>query len=300
MTEPKRHHYVPQTYLKNFAFKKNNQYKVNVIDKTSRNIFLSNISNIAVEKEFYTVSTMPDKYMWEKYYGQAIEPIMADLFKSLRGKCENCLIVNKSQVINSMDKNYFSMIITIQFLRGIHSRNYEKDIFVKNVPELFGKDIQKYEEINSDDYYDILDSYQNDESLFREIVMKTNIDNLRVANIAQYLINRNWIVYKIVDNSEFVTSDNPVMIMNAESLDVTPFKNGVTSHKTCVFYPISSKLLIGIYSFKDEDFVLNSYDGKLIELCNHGQFINFINNKQLEQCFRQVYSCSVETLKRLK
>lgn len=64
--EPKRHHYVPRTYLSHFALKNRNEYQIHVMDKKTKNIFKTNIKNIAVEKDFYTVETYEDKYCWEK------------------------------------------------------------------------------------------------------------------------------------------------------------------------------------------------------------------------------------------
>ena len=55
MPNPIRHHHVPQTYLKNFSFKKKKQYKIFTLDKFSKKIFEANIDDVAVEKNFYTV-----------------------------------------------------------------------------------------------------------------------------------------------------------------------------------------------------------------------------------------------------
>lgn len=52
MPNPIRHHHVPQTYLKNFSFKKKKQYKIFTLDKFSKKIFEANIDDVAVEKTF--------------------------------------------------------------------------------------------------------------------------------------------------------------------------------------------------------------------------------------------------------
>lgn len=68
MPNPIRHHHVPQTYLKNFSFKKKKQYKIFTLDKFSKKIFEANIDDVAVEKNFYTVKKNKDNYIWENFY----------------------------------------------------------------------------------------------------------------------------------------------------------------------------------------------------------------------------------------
>ena len=58
MSNPIRHHHVPQTYLKNFSFKKKEQFKIYTFDRNSKKIFEANVLDVAVEKNFYTVKTV--------------------------------------------------------------------------------------------------------------------------------------------------------------------------------------------------------------------------------------------------
>ena len=76
MTEPINQHHVPQTYLKNFSSKKKDDYYVWTWDNRTKKVFNSNIENVAVERHFYTIDNLQDKYVWETFYAKTIEPLM--------------------------------------------------------------------------------------------------------------------------------------------------------------------------------------------------------------------------------
>lgn len=110
-------------------------------------------------------------------------------------------------------------------------------------------------------------------------------------------------VYKLIGESEFITSDSPVMLMNRLDLDATPFTNGLMNNHTVLYYPITSKLLIAIYAEDTLLWQMKNYDGKLALVTDsdgNERFIKNVNVKQLEQCTRQVYSKSKKTLNKLK
>ena len=82
MSDPIRQHHVPQLYLRRFAVKEKNVYKINVLRKGQQKCFKANVEDIAVEKHFYTIGCGADKYVWEKYYASEIEPKMKTILLS--------------------------------------------------------------------------------------------------------------------------------------------------------------------------------------------------------------------------
>lgn len=46
---------------------------------------------------------------------------------------------------------------------------------------------------------------------------------------------------------EFVTSDNPVMFINSETADATPYTNGIIYPKTLLYFPLSPYLILAAY-----------------------------------------------------
>ena len=67
MSEPKKQHYVPQLYLRNFSSEINTE-KIYVKSKRTSKLYLANISDTAAQRNFYTVNKYEDKYIWEKHF----------------------------------------------------------------------------------------------------------------------------------------------------------------------------------------------------------------------------------------
>lgn len=49
--------------------------------------------------------------------------------------------------------------------------------------------------------------------------MDATVDINRICGIAEELLNRCWMVYRINGKSEFVTSDNPIMFMDGQTFN---------------------------------------------------------------------------------
>lgn len=118
MSEPKKHHYVPQVYLRNFSFGKEKNPKLHVLATSSGRIYPANVCDSAAERDFYTVDSLVDKYMWEKHYASTIEPILGDLIKKLRSRCENVLIQNNALVLTQEEKFQLALSMLFQLSRG--------------------------------------------------------------------------------------------------------------------------------------------------------------------------------------
>ena len=51
----KKHHYIPQFFLKSFAIKEGKKYIINVFDKQNLNKFTNSVDNIGYIKNFHTI-----------------------------------------------------------------------------------------------------------------------------------------------------------------------------------------------------------------------------------------------------
>ncbi len=122
-----------------------------------------------------------------------------------------------------------------------------------------------------------------DENIFKSVALNITIDEERINKYASILYNKSWVFYHISGEREFITSDNPIMVLNGNTLDVTPLQNGIGQDTTMVCFPISTKLLLVIYSYnrylgiiKDLDKrrnVIDSYqDSKFIDMQNTLQY----------------------------
>ena len=58
MSQPRKQHYVPQVYLKNFSFGGDKSPKIFVLSTSSQKIFQRAVEEVAVEKDFYTINSL--------------------------------------------------------------------------------------------------------------------------------------------------------------------------------------------------------------------------------------------------
>ena len=100
MTEPINQHYVPQTYLKNFSEKKKENFYVWTFDSRTNKCFQTNIENVAVERHFYTIEKLQDKYVWEKFYAEIVEPLMNSTLSNMIKRTESILIMDRAKVLS--------------------------------------------------------------------------------------------------------------------------------------------------------------------------------------------------------
>ena len=99
----KKQHYVPKAYLRFFlcmpSKKKDGQIKV--LFKSENRIITSNINDIAEENHFYTLDSLDDKFYWENYYSQSIEPLLKDTINEINQRTQTLLLQNKTRRIFS-------------------------------------------------------------------------------------------------------------------------------------------------------------------------------------------------------
>ena len=96
-------------------------------------------------------------------------------------------------------------------------------------------------------------------------------------------------VYKIADDSEFITSDNPVLAINMQKMRTMHF-----DIDNAYYLPISNKFLIAIFP-KDAEPSQN----KIIRLMINKEWVESFNTMQLFHCDKCIIG-SVEGIKKLR
>ena len=71
------------------------------------------------ERDFYTVPDEEDKYVWERYYSNDVEPRMKDIISNIVLKSENIMRMQGSTIIDSNEKHELAELILRQLYRGI-------------------------------------------------------------------------------------------------------------------------------------------------------------------------------------
>lgn len=299
MSGPKKHHYVPQVYLRNFAFGKEKNPKLHVLASNSGKIYTASVCDSAAERDFYTVDSLVDKYMWEKHYASTIEPLLGDLLKKLRSRCENVLIQNNSEVLTQDEKFQLALSMLFQLSRSKKTRDYTQNLYDRLLPDVCEQARAKFGPL-TDAQEAQLQSFADERKYFKEISMEVSFRRESVERIVSILVQRDFVIYKIVGDYSFITSDHPVLLIDKDTYDVTPFRNGLSDVNTLVYFPISPKLLIGAYhpdlylgTFRKNDCCLEILDGT-----QNSGFIRTMNRKQREQS-NYVYAQTRDALEKL-
>ncbi|MCW3116663.1 MAG: hypothetical protein JWM28_745 [Chitinophagaceae bacterium] len=87
MSKPRHQHYIPKSYLKNFALEQDGKYFVEakLKNETAPKERLISIRDICVDKNIYTLpeGAADDKYAIEKYYASEIDAVYPEIYQLL-------------------------------------------------------------------------------------------------------------------------------------------------------------------------------------------------------------------------
>ena len=271
-TETKKHHFVPRTYLKNFAHRKNDDFYVSVLqkDQPCEKIFESNIINICAENHLYTLTgNNESRLQLENIYSNVFENEYADLFSILTN--DDIWDITSDKKISII-----SAVITM-FYRTKKWIN-EYNIFAD---EALNKIFQTCKQYDADHYINTngkrinikdksLEQLQyNQKNITRIPMILTQLKTALKLIEAKQFDNIN--VLKINDNSEFITSDNPVIARNTNNTTIIPF--GIDN---AYYLPISNKYLLSI--FPKEDLPVNT---KIMRMEISKEQVADLNSSQL-------------------
>lgn len=287
--EPRRHHYVPRTYLKNFAVQEKNEWRIRVMDKTKNRSYMANIKDVAVERDFYRIDSKDEEFFWEHYYAEQIESLIPTTFSRVVAICT--LSVNKSTVIDDETKLRLAKIICSQLLRTKKSREFQFEIGQRTANNVLDTVRKQFEGLLSDEKIDYLDNFKYDEMLNKTMCLPIINEEARIGRFIDFLLKRYWVVFKNINynRSPLITSDHPVTFYNILTQKTDFSNNGLAIPHTAIFFPINCELVIGLYTH-------DIYFNTMFELNNRMlivddvPFVEKLNRIQYEQCYRQAYS----------
>jgi hypothetical protein len=221
--EPRRHHYIPQFYLKNFE---NHNGKLFVLDMGKRRQWTSTPRDVACERDFYRVEMEGvDPNVIEKI----LSIIESEAAKVISG------IIHKKQFPEGKDYDvllYFIILLFMRTKRYLDSLSGFINDFMRGVQKMrFGSKGVEGTTISSEQYVkaDWFDIFMEMSPKWRETLGK-----------------RQWTVHCLGKESKgnLVTSDNPVgLFWIDEDTDQAP---GFAHDNTMVTLPLSpSYLLLG-------------------------------------------------------
>jgi hypothetical protein len=288
--ETKKHHCVPKTYLKNFATRKNEDFYLNILNKDDSydKIIESKISDLCAENH---LSKLDGNHKSK----QKLEDIYTDIFENQYENLFSVLTDDKVlEITDELKKSIVSAVVTMFYktkkwtdLLGYHSDgNMQKIDQLRN-------------QFKVDHYFNSTGGqvgFQN-KTLEELEVSHKNITRIPLIitqiKVALKLIEAKQFdcinVYKITDDSEFITSDNPVLAINMQKMRTKHF-----DVENAYYLPISNKYLIAIFP-KDE---LPSQN-KIIRLMINKEWVESFNTMQLFQSDKCIIG-TVDAIKKMK
>jgi Protein of unknown function (DUF4238) len=128
MAEPRRHHLVPQFYMRAFADAKG---RVRVVERATGTEFTTGTANVFVERDYYTVSGVDaedDHALIEGLYAQ-VEGVVAPIFEQLR---------EGDFPLGGQERSEFGSFMALQVTRGRQHRD-----MVHNMADVLGREMLK-------------------------------------------------------------------------------------------------------------------------------------------------------------
>ena len=286
--EFKKQHIVPQSYLSRFAVHKKADTAIMGVRLQCETVpkpkfFLSSAADVAYRNNYYDTYAQQDEKFWEHYMDRNFDRLCGRPLKNIISSI--MLSLHCEKVLTETHKDVLARIILSQSIRvptvfeGQLNRSNEiissyKDFLITKYPNLDSSKIEaiKNIEFSADDR--------------KNIVLEAMFDKSRFSRFCEILKQKTWVVYynTIADEIPYVTSDNPVMYAEFGSRKDGLIKIGLLSERLVVLFPITPRLLIGIYSPELYFGMLSRYDSKVICI-DDAKFVIKLNVSIINQSY---------------
>lgn len=210
---PRRHHYIPQYYLKGFSVPENEKIWVYDKENKQKKPFNTNVKNAAVEKDFYKLNMYEgddDTKSLEQYFANEIEGPTNPILNKIR----------EGKKIDRLEKYMLAYYMYSTILRIPAAKEDAKKI----LPEV--------EKPILEEAYQIIDNYikerpdQSKSNLQKAArgFIRAQIDNPspifmappKFPKILPVIMKMNW-YFLCTTSDHFLTSDNPVFTHRASN-----------------------------------------------------------------------------------
>lgn len=253
----RRHHYLPQMYLRGFA---DEAEQVWVFDRKENKFLHQGILNTAVKKDFYTV-VGPDGQKTD-----AVEQILANIVEAPMKRIIERL-GRKNLTWEGEDRAVLALFVALlrtrnpafdrdqtEFTEQLHRwwskathptleatedslRKYE----VKTGQDMTDVSAQEIFEMIRDDHYEIHNPRQNNIKMMLSLALE----------IAQVVFRLNWEVFAAPKGMSFLTCDNPFTVVPPPFFDDSIQGYGILTPGASTVVPLSSKTAICFYGEGD-------------------------------------------------
>jgi Protein of unknown function (DUF4238) len=244
MSQPKHQHFIPRTYLRNFAIEKDGKFFVQAKaknDEKPKERLLS-IKDICVEKNLYTIPHAEefDKYAIEKYYAENVDAIYPEVYELLTNpKVTTISDEQREKIISTTLSLYFR---TPKFL-NIGRRRTDKILehVSRNFADESGNVKLQFMGYNLDFNIDDIEAVKQALNAKEKVLfLKNHIQEWH--EFIKFKYRAAISVLRIYEDIKLITSDNPVVMRNHDGKFYSPFDPNNIIH-----LPLDSKHYLTIY-----------------------------------------------------
>src|SRR5205085_3409919 len=247
MGKKKRHHYLPQFYLKGFVDPMNQPY-LWVYEKGVLEIKPVSAKDAGLEKDYHSFINSEGERDSETIENilQKIEDAAAPVFQK----------IHNQEVLGEEDRHILASFLSLMLTRVPNfRRNVEKSTgeIIKQIGQIYAA--------NSEYFEDSLKLYEEEtgEKLdmspeeFRALILEGNYElsmgpkfSLRMMGIdlSQVLLDKTWFYIKATDRVKFLTSDNPIFYHDPTRERDSYWPEGLGDENTEVTFPLSRELVL--------------------------------------------------------
>ncbi|MGK2942827.1 MAG: DUF4238 domain-containing protein [Immundisolibacter sp.] len=221
MSTPKRHHFVPESYLTGFSEEESGF--LNIYSKRSGLWRRQKPKQVMVRNNYYRQHWVPDgvdKNILEKRVGQQLEP---------QGLASLRKVVAEPELATDDDSANILAYIEFQRFRVPRQADMAKEIVRTALTTLLMQDAEGCEALRQNRIN------VNDSIRFKFL-------RLAIGRLTPYMSRMLWDIVQAEDGASFITSDSPVTFMNVDF--PPPAEAGIALYGTIVLFPIDSKHMI--------------------------------------------------------
>lgn len=225
MSNPKKHHYVPQFLLRQFA--EDGREHVYVLDKKTGRTFRANIGDVAAQNRFYefTIGEVT----------ASLEQGLAEFESRAAEALRRTLSAGSLTPITILHRTILAALVAQLIIRTPHRQALGDDMIAKVREKIrsMGTDPDKLPELK------ILDANENK-------ILTARMLSETWQEFIPLIAFKTWAFHPVPETETIYLSDNPVVMHN--ELDFGPRGNlGVDVKGIELYLPLSSNAVLGMY-----------------------------------------------------
>ena len=270
MSEPRKHHFIPQGYLKNFSISDKGKQVV-LLDANRKICVPVSVKDVAQRRDFNRIEI------------DGVDPnIIEKSLSHFEGKASCALrLIKEGSVFDSDVKDYILNLMALLIVRSPQMRSNQSNFYAKSammIMDLVLTDESRWNEHMNKFPENERISYAKAKKFFEseKYSITTNVETLihnefkMLDSVLRCLYARDWRMITCVEDSQiFLTSDNPVTI-SWDCPEKIPLiyrsSPGYGMKNTAVYFPLTSRhYLVG--RFDSESGYVDATD-EMVAICN--------------------------------